>query len=397
MTVDVLIFGGGGAGLWLCDELHRAGFVVLLVESVALGSGQTVASQGIIHGGLKYAITGSQRESARAIREMPELWRSCIEGDSEPTLRATRVRTDCCYMWRTTSLKSTLGMVGARAGLRSNVEKVAVPERPTVLASCPGDVYRVDEQVIDVVSFIADLAGRHRGKLLHVNGAGAVELVTSAPGRVQVVRLTHPANGEPLELRTEYVVFVAGAGNAELRVKAGLSGEAMQRRALHMVLVRGHLPELYGHCVDGAHTRVTVTSAVDSRGRTVWLVGGQVAEDGVDMGAGELITHAQAELGQALPGVDFSATEWSTYAIDRAEPKTPGGHRPPDAAVLVEGNVITGWPTKLALVPQLAKLIRAHLGSPSQGRALSRDAVDWPSPEIALPPWETPRQWVTPA
>ena len=59
--VDVLIFGGGGAGLWLLDELHRAGHRVMLAECDALGAGQTVASQGIIHGGLKYTLPGAMK------------------------------------------------------------------------------------------------------------------------------------------------------------------------------------------------------------------------------------------------------------------------------------------------------------------------------------------------
>ncbi len=60
----------------------------------------------------------------------------------------------------------------------------------------------------------------------------------------------------------------------------------MQTRPLHMVLVRGELPHLNGHCVDGRTTRVTITSDTErsetsAAGRTVWQVGGQIAEIGV--------------------------------------------------------------------------------------------------------------------
>ena len=74
--VDVLILGGGGAGLWLLDDLHRQGYSAALVEASSLGSGQTIASQGIIHGGLKYALNGKAAGSAaKAIRDMPLRWR----------------------------------------------------------------------------------------------------------------------------------------------------------------------------------------------------------------------------------------------------------------------------------------------------------------------------------
>ena len=57
---DVVIFGGGVAGLWLLDELVRRGRDALLLESSRLGTGQSIAAQGIIHGGLKYSLAGAQ-------------------------------------------------------------------------------------------------------------------------------------------------------------------------------------------------------------------------------------------------------------------------------------------------------------------------------------------------
>ena len=40
-TVDVAIFGGGVAGLWLLNRLHREGYQALLLEADRLGAGQT--------------------------------------------------------------------------------------------------------------------------------------------------------------------------------------------------------------------------------------------------------------------------------------------------------------------------------------------------------------------
>ncbi len=395
MKVDALILGGGAAGLWLLDELVRSGFHVVLIENSALGTGQTIATQGIVHGGLKYAITGTQDASVTAIRKMPELWRDCIAGRRLPDLGETRVRSDYCWMWRTASLKSTLGMVGARAGLRSMVEKVAARDRPAALQECPGDVFRLSEQVIDPESFLHALAARHQQRLLRADD-DAVEFVTTAPGVVHVVRLTDARRGDHLDLRAKHVILTAGAGNAKLRERVGLGEGVMQRRPLHMVLLRGNLPELYGHCIDGAHTRITATSAVDSCGRRVWQIGGQVAEDGVAMDAPTLIKHTHAELIAVLPGVDLSGVEWSTYRVDRAEIETPRGARPAGPVAKLEGNVITAWPTKLALCPHLAMLVRDLLP-----RSMTHDPTDlrtlerWARPAIATLPWETERQWVT--
>ena len=65
LRVDTLIFGGGIAGLWLLDELRRAGRSALLVEATALGDGQTISSQGILHSGLKYSLNGLLSSAAR--------------------------------------------------------------------------------------------------------------------------------------------------------------------------------------------------------------------------------------------------------------------------------------------------------------------------------------------
>jgi hypothetical protein len=161
-----------------------------------------------------------------------------------------------------------------------------------------------------------------------------------------------------------------------------------------MVLVRGDLPELNGHCVDGAHTRATITSDVDRSGRRVWQIGGQIAEDGVRMGEDELVAHARNELEAIVPGIDFSKTEWCTYRVDRAEGTTPNGARPESMQILHEGNILTAWPTKLALVPLLVENLMEALhpivlGEPAFGGI----PKDWPRPPVAEPPWEAATTW----
>src|ERR1700759_2783942 len=106
MRLDALIFGGGAAGLWLLDRLSRDGHHVLLLEAHALGAGQTVSCQGIIHGGLKYTLSGMLTKSAKNIREMPQIWSDALLGRSTPNLKKTRLRSGCCYLWQTETLAS---------------------------------------------------------------------------------------------------------------------------------------------------------------------------------------------------------------------------------------------------------------------------------------------------
>ncbi|MEE8156408.1 MAG: FAD-dependent oxidoreductase [Phycisphaerales bacterium] len=393
IQLDVVIFGGGGAGLWLLDELVRRNFSVLLLEANELGNGQTIASQGIIHGGLKYTLSGLMTPSASAIRDMPGVWRTCLTGDREPQLTATRLRAECCHLWQTASLKSRLGMAGARAGLRVVPQKLDDDERPAVLRSCPGVVVKLDEQVIDPASFVSDLAWRHRRHLLHIDTEDGLDFDQADDGDVSCLRLKNPKSGDGLALAPRNVVLTAGAGNADLRRRAGLLAEVMQRRPLHMVMLRGELPSLNGHCVDGASTRVTITTASDSSGRAVWQVGGRIAENGVDLEPKQLVAHARKEIQSVLPGIELREVQWSTYRIDRAE-AAAAGRRPEDVSIIHDGNVITAWPTKLALVPKLAESIVSVLGEPG---ATEEDylhgVAPWPRPEVALAPWETTQQW----
>ena len=85
MRLDLLIFGGGVAGLWCLDRFRRAGYVAILLESTALGHGQTIQAQGIIHGGGKYALRGVRDFTAvRSTKAMPERWRRSLTGEMEP-------------------------------------------------------------------------------------------------------------------------------------------------------------------------------------------------------------------------------------------------------------------------------------------------------------------------
>jgi glycerol-3-phosphate dehydrogenase len=350
-----------------------------------------VAAQGIIHGGIKYSLGGLVSDSTRAIREMPEVWRQCLAGRIEPDLSSTPVLSEHCHLWRTSSIKSKLGMVGAKIGLRSQVSGLASSERPAVLRGCPGEVLLVDEQVIDTVGFLRTMADRNRDCLIKVDEDDGV---VRSDETGACLRLCNRESNLDLSVRAETVVLSAGSGNAALRRLFSLSPDAMQRRPLHMVLVRGELPRLYGHCTDGAATRVTITTTCDRQGRAVWQVGGKVSEEGVAMESAELIRHARRELESVLPGARFENVEWTTYRIDRAEQRSTDGSRPDGPYASREGNILTAWPTKLALVPQLVTLIVQQLSaSPGIGSGAISKEPDWPRPEIALPPWEANREW----
>jgi glycine/D-amino acid oxidase-like deaminating enzyme len=401
VDVDAVIFGGGVAGLWMLSVLRDAGYDALLLDPNDLGTGQTVCSQGILHGGLKYTLSGLMSGSAKAIREMPALWRDCLGGRRSPNLTRTRIQAEFCYLWQSQSISGALGMIGARSGLRVRPHVLDPDERPPVLRHMPGVVARLDEQVIDPCSLLWDLAEPLAGQILRIDRETGLELEFDEPGRVRRIRLIDPEEGDAADVHPQAVILAAGEGNAELVERLGLASTsspiAMQRRPLHMVMVRSpRLPLINGHCVDGRRTRATITAARSYDDEPVWQVGGQIAEDGVAMRPDHLIQHARSELAHVLPALDLAGARWCTYRVDRTEPAMRGGKRPESAFLTVRGSTLIAWPTKLVLAPRLAELAQGELakliGRPSGDARPDSAAIlkGWAQPGVAVPPWESP-------
>ena len=392
IQIDCLIFGGGVAGLFTLNKCTELGYHALLLESNALGHGQTIDSQGIIHGGLKYEITHGGHESAVAIREMPTHWRRALAGESKPNLSDVQLRADNCYVWKTKSLTSRLGFLGAKMALRVKPEVLDNEERPKWLSSSGITVARLAEQVIEPRSLLEVLSKKLEDRLL-LTASGGVEV--SKEDERWRVSLLNPQTGDPLNIIANDIVLTAGRGNETLRTQFGLNSQATQTRPLHMVLVRGNLPIINGHCIDGAKTRVTITTTTDYAGRKVWQVGGQLAEDGVNMEPAQLICHASKELHATLPNLDLSQAEFLTYRSMRAEQFTKG-KRPQDVSVESEQSVHTCFPTKLAFAPRLAEAVVAKLQPKKDDGDSEYAKLGWPKPMVALPVWESDAIWNTP-
>lgn len=86
--IDVAIVGGGVAGLWIFQRLRQLGYRCEVFDNAPLGTGQSIAAQGIIHSGLKYGISGLFKPTLQA---MPSRWLRCMVGAGEVDLTGLRV------------------------------------------------------------------------------------------------------------------------------------------------------------------------------------------------------------------------------------------------------------------------------------------------------------------
>jgi glycine/D-amino acid oxidase-like deaminating enzyme len=385
ITVDVAIIGGGIAGLWLLARLRQRGYGALMIESERLGAGQTICSQGIIHGGAKYSLRGQVSEAAKAVAEMPALWRRSLSGHGQVDLQGAALLAEHQYLWATRSPTSRLVAFFASRLLRSRMEKVAAGvgtgDYPPALRhpAFRGTVYRLDEPIIDIASVLSVLAEQQREAIVLCQGPA----VPSGDG---AITLRHPQR-PTLVIRPTCTVFAAGAGNS------ALPWAAMQLRPLHMVLARGPgLPgHLYAHCAGASEVpRLTVTTHYDAMGRMVWYLGGGLAEEGIKRDRAEQIRAARRELATLLPWAEWSRVEFATFTVKRAEAWQSSGARPPGPNVFRDGRTLAVWPTKLSLTPLLAERVEQVLRTldlrpkPADLRILA----DWPRPEVAMYPWD---------
>jgi glycerol-3-phosphate dehydrogenase len=388
IDLDVAILGGGIAGLWTLARLQQAGYRVALFETSALGGVQSIASQGIIHGGTKYALTGKLTGSAMAIGEMPGLWRAAFTGQGEIDLTGVRLLAEHQYLWSTGSLVS--GMAGFFAGKVMQSRMRALPRDefppPFDAPAFRGSLYRLDEPVLDVASLAAVLAARYGNACIAVEGRPVAR-------RMQDGWQLNWHDQLAVTART--LVLTAGKGNADLLSILGVSGPTMQLRPLHMLMLRGRLPAMFAHCLGAsANPRLTVTSYPRGDDSSVWYLGGQVAEEGVSRGTEAQIEAGRRELATLLPWVELDQVEWAALPIDRAEVETPGHRRPDDAFVDAAPGVVTCWPTKLAFAPRVAALVLAALarqGLEPAGEAVALDGL--PHPGVARLPWEDASIW----
>ncbi len=400
LSIDVLIFGGGIAGLWTLVRLRREGYSCVLVEREALGSGQTVASQGIIHGGVKYALTGQASRASAAIAGMPAIWDDCLHGRGEIDLRAARVLSERQYLWTSAGIGSRLVGVAASRAIRTEVRSLDAGERPACFAGAPRgvDVYTVEERVLEPRSVVHALAGHASDAMVRCER----ERVRIERGGPTGARVTLDGRAGSVAMTPRWIVLAAGEGNAGLLDACGLSstGEApeevgQQLRPLHMVMARGRLPALFGHCLGlSDKPRITVTTQADATGESVWYIGGDIAETGTQRDGPAQIGAARAEVAACLPWIDLTGTRWAAFRVDRAEGVVgPKRNQRPDEPLVhaAGGRVLLTYPTKLAFAPLLAARVLEAVrgGGVGSGAQVPPGALDgFDRPEPAALPWE---------
>ncbi len=387
---QVVVVGGGIAGLWTLHALRQAGYQAVLLESEKLGGGQTLAAQGILHGGMKYALDGKVDDIAMRLRDMPGRWLACMgekwQPGAEADLRSVAVLSPHQYLFSDGGLLSRAAAAVGSKLMSGAAEAVATAEIPDLIKKCQ-PVRLLKETIIDTKSAITALATPHAAVIYHAPAAETAWETNKDGLAAAVIRGT-------TRLTADAWVFAAGAGN---ELPAGLlpfSQPATQRRPLRQVMVKGVPTAFYGHCVAAdPKPRFTITSHRHADGSLVWYLGGNVAEKGATLTDDETIAFARKELQAVFPNIDWTKMLYATWAGDRAEPKQTSRFMPAEPTTIRSGNCLLAWPTKLVFAPGLASRVLAELrhvqlepnGEPSLDLPLEKaplgeypwEAADW--------------------
>jgi glycine/D-amino acid oxidase-like deaminating enzyme len=374
---DMIVFGGGVAGLWIANTLSRAGYNVIVIEKDKLGAGQTFASQGMIHGGQKYLLQGVMTSHAAVASEMPARWQANFEGRGEIDLTSVQVLSETQIMWPAGSILSAVAVLGAATLLKTRsrmLKKDVFPEALKSKKEFKGPVYMLPEKVVDVRSLIAALAKNLAGRVLK--------------GEVDDLRLDGEVTVSGQALCAQRVIFAAGTGNELALSMLGIPGRLTQRRPLRQVMVRPLPYAFFAHGIAGNATkpRVTITSHPTGDGGYVWYLGGGVAEKGVSMDEAAALRFAKKELNEIFPEVDWNGKEWATWYGDRAEPLDTRGELPSGPLVHMRGRVLIAWPTKLTFTPALSDRIFECLEGVIPAATSAPPPL--PTADIASYPWE---------
>ncbi|MBX7151877.1 FAD-dependent oxidoreductase [bacterium] len=378
---DAAIIGGGIAGLFILDRLKSEGYNAILLEKNSIGYGQTLASQGMIHSGIKYRLDGSDPEISKQLVEVSQRWTDFFSGSVQPDLSSSTVHSTKQYLWTKNVLLDKLALKVVPMFMNKGAHKLPEAEQPPAFKLCGynNDVYEISETVMDVKSVCNYFFQKHFSSIYW--------------GTADDFQLN--SNGSIRSIQTDNITIEAGA----FFISSGSANETFgktlkllniaQRRPLRQFMIRGKLPLLYGHCVTSQPKPLFSITSHPYKNETIWYLGGNVAEPLDGKGGYQTPTEIFKLLFQVFPFAKMMIDSWATYTIDRAEAKTADGRLPNEPTLMHHQNLALCWPTKLVYAPVLADHacnFMRKIASPSFQKTSQQLSLN--KPKLGEYPWE---------
>lgn len=386
LTPDIVIFGAGIAGLWTFHRLKRMGYDVLLLEHNAIGGGQSIASQGIIHSGLKFSLAGKVNKLAQSISNMPQRWRDALNNNGDVDLSRAKIAAHSQNLMIPRGFLGGITKVITQKTLGDHVRDIPHNEWPEHLKNCGfnGSIVAMGELVLDVPSVIHALAAPYKDCIRKISE-------TEAHNPFDFLN-SH-------NIKPRYTIFTAAANNHNIaQAQQHDTGLQTQKRPLMQGMIKNAPFPLWAHLVGKSDKPVaSITTHTAHEGTLMWYLGGGVAERKIDANPHDVLKAMKHAFAQYLPNIDFSKTRWSTLPINRIEGKSKTDSWMPDTPTIhKQDNVLYCWPTKLTFAPMLSDIIIEKIDIKPQlqsKKSILNDYSFLPPAIYAQTPWDNETQW----
>ena len=364
LTIDSVIIGGGIAGAWLLRLLTQKGYNTILLEQDSLGSGQTLASQGMIHGGLKYALSGLLSKESEAISKMPRRWTECLTSKKgEIDLRAVSILSKDYYMFGDGQIGKLASFFASKA-LRGRIQKLDLSNKPPCFSGFDGLIYKLNDLVLDTESLLSELIKGLEDRVFKLKCSSQ---------NIKRLEQGYEIILSDMRINSKVLINCAGNGSKTLLEELKITEFKTQNRPLKQIIVDApNQLNMFAHCItnlSSTEPRFTITthhSAVNK----IWYIGGQLATLGADLSDEMLIANAKKELRHCIPWLTLNEDTLRTLNIDRVEPLTSNRLKPDEAFAKRSHDFLQCFPTKLTLAPDLGDKVLQILDPPSHSERL---------------------------
>lgn len=368
-NVDIIIHGAGIAGLWTFNCLKTLGYDVLLIEKNSIGGGQSIASQGIIHSGLKYSLAGKVNKLAKNISAMPDRWRAALSGTGEVDLSNARIAANSQQLMIPSGFMGSMVKIVTTKALGDSVADIPKDKWPSEIqkSGFKGNLIHMGEPVLDIPSVVKALATPYRDCICKPN-----ESLSSVKAK-------------------KYIYTAASSNQIVASQNSHDHGLDTQKRPLLMGFLKPAPFELYAHLVGTSDKPIaTITTHICEDGDLCWYLGGQVAERRKEASPNEVYDMARKAFKKYLPDINFENVQWGTLPIDRVEGKSNTDNWLPDTPTLHHAdNHLYCWPTKLTFAPMLCDKIIEHLESHNiEPSNMQTDFSDFEKALFSKAPWD---------
>ena len=402
--INTIIFGGGITGLWTLNLFKARGINAILLENNKLGCAQTGLSQGIIHGGMKYALTNKITKSTDSIKNMPDIWQQYLNQNGEFPLKNVDILSDHQLLYTPKNLMKGFKQFIYQKMLTSKCDilpKNQYQQYPDFLnnSKFKNCLCKLNENIIDIPSLIKSLNNNTQDICFNYNNIiSYTPKSDNNPHEISLNIDNKNKNSEQISIYTDNIILCAGSGNPEILQKLDIkSPPKMQLRPLHMVWLKAdNLPKLYLHSMQKTDKPLITISSHNinnnnnNNNKYIWYLGGDLAETGCELSEDKQIKRAKDILDDLFPdlfkNLDKKSIQCGSVKINRAEGAQANNKRPDGPVIIEKDNIITAWPTKLTFAPLVAEEIFSQIININNNNL--NNILTLPKAKIYTPIWE---------